>query len=144
MRCEECPFHFVCVMGRLGGKEGTRSLCPSCGKFELLDEKNEACAEIIIRVYKFHCEQRVATPQVRNQYRRCVTRSVPRNAHRIMETEIQDPVDDRRLKIAECLECSKSPLRNIAHVRIIDLDTDWEDDERRRRHVFRLRTSRDD
>jgi hypothetical protein len=156
MKCEECPFHLVCFMGRLGGKEGDeRGLCPSCGKLQLLGEEtrmmdanDEETRQGVIKVYKFFCELRVATPDVRSlfkqhqdQARRMGARS--RGAHTIAETKTKDPVDDRLLRLSECLECCKSPLRLVAHVRVVDLDAEWEDEERRKRHVFRLRTARE-
>ncbi len=144
MKCEECPFHLPCFMGRLGGGRGDeKALCPDCGKLEILGENDETRAEPVIRVYRFHCELRVATPEIRSKFQRNM-RTARSKVHLIAEVRIKDPVDNRRLKVAECLECCKSPLRLIAHVRIVDLDADWEDEERRKRHVFRLRTTRKD
>jgi hypothetical protein len=142
MMCGECPFHLVCQMGRLGGKKSDeRSLCPTCGKLELLGEKEDA----VFTVYKFNCELRPLTPEIRNKFNnRMIGRRARRHDGHIVATyKESDPVDERLLNITECLECSKSPLRLIAHVRIIDLDSEWEDEERRKRHVFRLRTARE-
>ena len=146
MKCDDCPFHLVCYMGRLGGEDHTgRALCPECGKLQILDE--ETRGDDIVRVYQFFCEQRPATPDARSTHKlhRMQARNIAARSggHEVAETSIKDPVDDTLLKIGECLVCGKSPLARLALLRIIDMDAEWEDEERRKRHVFRLRTARE-
>jgi len=150
MKCDKCPFHLPCFMGRLGGGDGAeRALCPTCEKLELLGEDlRDDKGGGVIMIYKFICEKRTVTPEIHQTFERHVrmarARARSQGGHAIPAYLTPDPVDDRKIKVAECLHCGNSPMLRMAHLRFVDLDADWEDEERRKRHVFRLRTSRDD
>jgi hypothetical protein len=141
MKCEDCPYSLVCLMGMLDDDiHGAVGLCPRCHRLNFTRTDPEDHEEFMHVLFK--CERRTYTRAIAQQWR--ALQDEAQRQVTVMNLAVEDPGPglQGRLHVRDCPLCSQTRNRRYEYLRFCDLDEMAELKADLQPHALRLRGTR--
>lgn len=138
MKCEDCPYSLVCLMGKLDDDiHGAVGLCPKCHRLNFTRTDPEDHEEFMHVL--FRCEQRAYDRTMSLLWHSKKVEA--RDRVTVMDVPVPDPGPglQGKLHIRECPRCSQTRMRHLEYLRFCDLDEMAELKADLRPHALTLR-----